>query len=265
MANRAMNSTSQNDIWSALNAVPADDRETWVKVGMAIKSELGDSGFSLWDGWSQSADNYSERAARDVWRSIKGGSIGIGTLFHIAKENGWRALTMAQKPIPKPKAAPTTDNRPTGIYARELWLKSDWQSVSSHPYAIAKGIDWPAGAARVTASGRVIGQNADCVIVPIRDLQTDKVAAVQCINTEGKKQTFGPLSGNGFVCGNTLDTSAWWYVVEGWVDAVSMVFHHYKGDAVAFAACGKGSMDKLAEKVAEVYAPDQLIILEDAA
>ncbi len=264
MINPAINSTSQDEIWSALNAIPADARETWLKIGMAIKSEFGDNGFSLWDGWSQSAGNYSERAARDVWRSIKGGSIGIGTLFHIARENGWRALTGTQKPIPKPKTAPITDKRPTGVYARELWLKSDWQNVPDHPYAVAKGIDWSAGAARVTASGRVIGQNADCVIVPIRDLKTNKVAAVQCINAEGKKQTFGALTGNGFICGNTLDKSIRWFVVEGWADAVSMVFHHYDGNAVAFAACGKSSMDKLAEKVVEVYAPDQLIILEDA-
>ena len=58
--NRQMRSTSQDEIWSALCAVPADVRETWVKAAMAIKSELGDSGFSLWDGWSQTADNYSD-------------------------------------------------------------------------------------------------------------------------------------------------------------------------------------------------------------
>jgi len=261
-----MNCRSEaEDIWSALNFIPADDREIWVKIGMALKAELGAEGFSLWDGWSQSADSYSARAARDVWRSIKGGSIGIGTLFHVAKKNGWRALSGTQKPIPRAKPAPITDKRSTSTYARELWLKSDWQNVATHPYAIAKGIDWGAGAARVTASGKVIGKKADCVIVPIKDLQTDKVVAVQCINHAGAKQTFGSISGNGFICGNTLDKSIRWFVVEGWADAVSMVFHHYKGDAVAFAACGKSSMDKLAEKVVEIYAPDQLIILEDAA
>lgn len=162
---------------------------------------------------------------------------------------------------PRPKTKPKGD---TGLYARELWLKADWRTVAKHPYSIAKGIDWSAGAARGIASGRVIGKNADCVIVPIRDIQTDRVVAVQCINPEGKKQTFGPLSGNGFVCGNTLDKSIRWFVCEGWADAVSLVFHHYKGNAAAFAACGKSSMEKLAERVVEVYAPEQVIILEDA-
>lgn len=173
----------------------------------------------------------------------------------------------AVEPEPAPMTKPQPEKKPkrdTGAYARELWLAADWRTVAQHPYAIAKGIDWPAGAARGIASGRVIGRNADCVIVPIRDIQTDKVVAVQCINPDGKKQTFGTLSGNGFVCGNTLDKSIRWFVCEGWADAVSLVFHHYEGNAAAFAACGKGSMDRLAERVAQVYAPDEIIILEDA-
>jgi putative DNA primase/helicase len=38
--------------------LPAHDRELWVRVGMAIKSELGEDGFNLWDEWSRAADNY---------------------------------------------------------------------------------------------------------------------------------------------------------------------------------------------------------------
>ena len=30
-----------------------------------------------------------ERAAKEVWRSVKDGSIGIGTLFYLAKQHGW--------------------------------------------------------------------------------------------------------------------------------------------------------------------------------
>ncbi|MEJ1341049.1 MAG: PriCT-2 domain-containing protein [Candidatus Sedimenticola sp. (ex Thyasira tokunagai)] len=255
----------QDEIWSALSTIPADGRETWVKVGMAIKSELGDAGFSLWDGWSQSAGNYSERAARDVWCSFKDGSIKIATLFHLAKENGWNAFKASQKPKPRPKVAPTPLKQSTGIYARELWLKSSWKSVASHPYAIAKGIDWYAGAARGKASGRVIGLNADCIVVPVRDLSTDRVVAVQAINSNGDKQTFGNLSGNAFICGNTLDLNIPWFVVEGWADAISLVFHHFRGNAAAFAACGKSMMPIVANQVAEVFKPDEVTILEDAA
>ncbi|MCP4992245.1 MAG: P4 alpha zinc-binding domain protein, partial [Gammaproteobacteria bacterium] len=111
---------------------------------------------------------------------------------------------------------------------------------------------------------RVVGKNADCIVIPIRDLSTNKVVAIQCINPEGKKQTFGPLSGNGFVCGNTLNKSIRWFVVEGWADAISLVFHHYQGNAVAIASCGKGMMERVEQVIADVYKPDLIVIMEDA-
>jgi putative DNA primase/helicase len=76
----------------ALASIPPDlDRETWVRLGMAIKAELGADGFDVWDGWSQAAKDYRETDARDTWRSIKaGGRVRIGTLFHLAQQHGFR-------------------------------------------------------------------------------------------------------------------------------------------------------------------------------
>ncbi len=78
-------------IASALSCIPSSDRDLWVKMGMAVKSELSDDeGFSVWSDWSQSDDSYKECDAVAVWRSIdSGGGIGIGTLFQEAKGNGW--------------------------------------------------------------------------------------------------------------------------------------------------------------------------------
>lgn len=250
------------DIESALRFVPPDDRDVWLKMAMAVKSELGDSGFSLWDYWSQSADTYKEADARAVWRSCSGSGISIGTLIHAAKQNGWHRLS-DYVPASIPKKAPPPPQPSTGAYAKRLWLAADWTGVASHPYALAKGIDWHAGAARGMASGKVIGKDSDCIIVPVKDM-SGNLTAVQCINVDGAKQTFGKLSGHGFVAGNTLDKSIRWFICEGWADAVSLVFHHYSGNACAFAACGKSSMDKLAESVAQAFAPDTIVILEDS-
>lgn len=76
----------------ALASIPPDlDRETWVRLAMAIKAELGADGFDLWDGWSQKAKGYREADARDTWRSVKtGGRVGVGTLFRLAKQHGFR-------------------------------------------------------------------------------------------------------------------------------------------------------------------------------
>jgi len=93
-------------IREALHFVPADARETWLKMGMAIKSEIGDSGFDVWDAWSQQTDSYNTRDARDVWKSIRAnGKVTAGTLFHEAKANGWRDDGIQHKPTAEELAA----------------------------------------------------------------------------------------------------------------------------------------------------------------
>jgi putative DNA primase/helicase len=78
-------------IGEALAFIDPTDRETWLKTAMAVKSEVGEAGFDVWDGWSQGAESYRAADARDVWRSCKpNGGIGAGTLFHLAKSHGWQ-------------------------------------------------------------------------------------------------------------------------------------------------------------------------------
>jgi putative DNA primase/helicase len=65
------------------------DRDTWVKLLMSAKA----AGLTVEDAieWSSSAGNYGgERQVREVWRGIKAGAVGVGTLFYTARANGWR-------------------------------------------------------------------------------------------------------------------------------------------------------------------------------
>jgi archaellum biogenesis ATPase FlaH len=78
----------------------ASDRDTWLKIGMALKDvssgseEHAAEGFRLWCAWSKRCpDKYSEKAQRQTWRSFKRSGTGIGTLFQIAKEWGWTGET----------------------------------------------------------------------------------------------------------------------------------------------------------------------------
>lgn len=93
---------SLDDVAAALAFVPSHDRDVWVRMAMAIKSEFGEAGFDLWDNWSAVADNYNSKAARATWRSVKpGGAVGIGSLIHEAQQNGFEftrpQLTAEQK------------------------------------------------------------------------------------------------------------------------------------------------------------------------
>jgi putative DNA primase/helicase len=43
-------------IRQALGFIPSDDRDIWIRCGMAIKAELGEAGYELWDQWSSTSD-----------------------------------------------------------------------------------------------------------------------------------------------------------------------------------------------------------------
>jgi len=80
----------EEDIINALKYIPAENREIWLNMGMAIKNKLGDAGFYIWDNWSQTGSNYNQKDVQTTWRSIDSdGGITIGTLFHTAKKHGY--------------------------------------------------------------------------------------------------------------------------------------------------------------------------------
>ncbi|SFH60653.1 Toprim domain-containing protein [Nitrosospira sp. Nsp14] len=81
-----------SDIEAALRFIPADDRNVWIRCGMAVKAELGEAGFDIWDEWSATSDKYRARETAAAWKSFKtAGEIGIGTLFYIAQQYGYRS------------------------------------------------------------------------------------------------------------------------------------------------------------------------------
>lgn len=78
----------------ALNHIPADDREIWIRVGMALKSIGDDPGFNIWNNWSRRSDKYdvsAERSMRGRWNGFKVLENGVSyrTIFTLAIENGY--------------------------------------------------------------------------------------------------------------------------------------------------------------------------------
>ena len=86
-------STDERQIADALKSIDPWqlDYDEWVAVLMAIHSELGTGGLSLAESWADGRPHEIEQK----WRSFDGsgnvsGRIGIGTLFAMAKERGWK-------------------------------------------------------------------------------------------------------------------------------------------------------------------------------
>ena len=164
-------------------------------------------------------------------------------------------------PLARPQRPPEPSR--TQAYGIALWEQADRSdaAVASHPYAIRKGIDYHAGIGRVTASGRVIGRNADCLIAPVRSIATGELTAVEVINADGEKQDFGTVRGSAFRLGDPRDRAARWYVVEGIADAISVFVEKHR--SVVFAAMGLGCFDHVIQQIKTHYQPPRLMVLED--
>ena len=114
----------------ALYAIPPDiDRETWFRIGCAFQANGGDE--DTFDNWSSKAGNYNKKDCHDMWKSVKpGNGIGIGTLFKIALEHGWRTSG------DRPEHQAPTKSRP-GMKPSEVWERCV-AATNAHGYIVKK-------------------------------------------------------------------------------------------------------------------------------
>lgn len=145
-----------DDIRDALRYLDESDRDTWVRMGMAVKAEFGDAGFDAWDEWSTKYDKYSPGVAKQVWKSFRSGGISLGTLIHEARQQGWQPRQMdaaeqqrlageaaerRKRAAEQAKAEAIHDARladAAAALAERLWLNSS--STGMSPYLGAKQV-----------------------------------------------------------------------------------------------------------------------------
>jgi Protein of unknown function (DUF3987)/Bifunctional DNA primase/polymerase, N-terminal/Primase C terminal 2 (PriCT-2) len=74
---------------NALSKYRADDYDEWLTVGMALHS-VDDSLVFEWDKWSTQSAKYRPGDCEKKWRSFSpNGGVSLGTLSHMAKQDGW--------------------------------------------------------------------------------------------------------------------------------------------------------------------------------
>ncbi|EDZ45109.1 Primase C terminal 2 family [Rhodobacterales bacterium Y4I] len=104
--------------------LPYDD---WIKVGLALYAALGSDGRDLWETWSAEASKNDPAYSAEKWDSFANvRSVTVGTLFWLARQNGWRAeqaqrmrpARPTRNPDDADEDAPDEDTRPAiRIYA----------------------------------------------------------------------------------------------------------------------------------------------------
>ena len=277
-------------IREALQFTDPSDRETWLRMGMAIKSELADAGFDVWEVWSLQAESFNTKDARDVWKSIRvGGKVTIGTLFYEAKANGWRDDGMHQKPTPEELAerrrfAAERAAQEEAEIAREradtakkaaAILKAATEAKADHPYLSRKRVS-PVATLREIDAGAVAAilgyppksggdlLTGRLLVVPVK--QADGISTLELIDGDKRKAA---LAGRGSKAGGYWATER---LPDG--DGAGLILLIGEGVATvlsATAATGKpgiaalssGNLPTVAKAMRERYPAAVLVILAD--
>lgn len=252
-------------IREALAVIPVHDRETWVRMGMAVKSELGDDGFDLWDTWSQRDETYNEQDALAVWKSLKAvGGVTGGTLFHEAQRHGYRPSESedrrsageleAQRRARAARQAQADAERASkqAIAAKKASaiFEQAEPAATDHPYLVRKGIG-PNGARQ--SKGRLV--------LPMTD-RTDNVHSLQFISGDGAKKYLadGAIKGHFFLIGPALPASLPLCIAEGFATAATI--HEATGYPVA-VAFDAGNLRPVAQALADELAGQPMIVCGD--
>ena len=103
VASRYATQGQLDELRDALSYLDADDRDRWIKFGMALRP-LGAEGWKLWDDWSKKSDKYSGQDANKTWTSFKPvGTVNFESIFYAAGQAGWiNPLAGQGEPLPQP-------------------------------------------------------------------------------------------------------------------------------------------------------------------
>ena len=212
---------------SAINLICSDDRDVWIMVGMALQAEYGDAARDLWMNWSRQSDSFKEADARAVWRSFRGTGVGIASLYHEAKQNGWKdeayqKPTAAQVAEQRRIAAErhTQEGKERAIAARKAAEKAKWIlsqcKHEKHAYLHAKGFQELHGLVWYPTET----QNLLCIPMHIGG----EVVGLQMIDRDGaKKYLSGSTTSKAeFVFDSrAMNAVDWW--VEGYASGLSLM------------------------------------------
>ena len=282
--------TAQDRISEALQFIDASDRDKWVSMGMAIKSELGDTGFGVWETWSLQAESFNGKDARDVWKSIRAsGKVTIGTLFYEAKANGWRDDGRLQKPTldeiaerrriaaeraAKEEAEIGRERADTAAKAAAI-LNAATEAKGDHPYLSRKRVPPVATLREIDAEkvAAILGyapkSGGDLLmgrllVVPVK--QGDRFSTLELIDGDGRKAA---LAGRGSKAGG-------YWATERMPDGDSNGLTLQIGEGMAtvlsastatghpgIAALSSGNLPAVAKAMRERYPAAMLVILAD--
>lgn len=156
----------------ALQFIDPTDRDIWLRMGMAVKSDLGEAGFDAWEAWSQLAESFNGKDARDVWKSIRAdGAVTVASLFHEAKSNGWRDDATPHVPTPEELAE-------RGLLAPVRAAREEAEIARQRDDTARKSTAILAAATEATADNPYLSCKQVSPVPTLREIDADAAAAI---------------------------------------------------------------------------------------
>jgi putative DNA primase/helicase len=254
-------------------------REDWVRVGMALKAELGEEGFVMFDEWSKTGQSYQANAARDAWKSFKAsGPVTIATLFHLAQEAGYKP---DRPPPPPPPPDPKKIERERRAELNRLRdqataagnagaLLKLAKPCQAHPYLKAKGVGPVKGLRVIDAaeairpgckfSQEITAASGRLLLVPVIN-ESRAVQSVEAITGDGVKRFLAGSKKKGgfFVIGEQPEAGTV-YVCEGIATGLSV---HEATGAPVIVAFDAGQLRAVAAIMRRRFPEARLVIAGD--
>lgn len=173
-------------VLDALPYISADDRPTWIQVGIALYN-IGIP-FDVWDEWSRYSDQrtgeacakYNAKETPRIWKSFKGSArYTAGTIFKLAKDGGWNVGTRLAVEEPetddrgqktllevlkqlKPETAYSRDDKGNGKLFADVCKDSRW-NITAGEWFYYDGKVWAEDTGGMYAS-RKAKQLADALL-----------------------------------------------------------------------------------------------------
>ena len=257
--------TSRDTARAALGCIPADDRDLWVRMGMAVKSEFGDcdAAFQMFDAWSRTAASYRPLSTWQVWRSITpSGAVTIASLFYEAKRYGfqWTGPAPAPHTISREEheererrnreaeAEKVAQKAEAMAKAQHIWNAAK-PAPANHPYLVMKGIR-PYGI-RVHHDGRLV--------VPI--YRDGVLVSVEFIDEHGDKKYLkdSAVKGGSFVLGDLTHASTF-LIGEGLATCASV---HEATNLPVIVAFDAGNLKPVAVRIRAEHQNTTICIVAD--
>lgn len=250
----------------ALTYIRPDDRDTWLRMGMALKAEFGNDARDTWMNWSQSSDKFDQAAATASWRSFKNsGKVGIGSLFKAAIDEGFAfdksEMTLtpeqieAERKARAEREAKAEADRKARADAAATRAQSQWRMAAK------AGVSSYLQRKQVEPEGCRFLDDGSIIIPMMRyDYERPVMVGKQMIPAEGKKKYSAGMDKSGAMLrlGDIPADGDVIMVVEGYATGLSVRMALARRDAV-FVAFDSSGLFSAAQILRKLY-PNSLIV-----